>query len=99
VARLFDAHRVLWGPYQTVQELLDQDPRASTANPMLTEIDQPGIGKLLTPGSPIDLGADREPPRPAPLLGQHTEEILTELLGMDAAGIGRLFDREVAAGV
>ncbi len=98
VARLFDAHRVLWGPYQTVQELLDQDPRASTANPMLTEIDQPGIGRLLTPGSPIDLGADREPPRTAPVLGQHTEEILAELVGMDAAEIGRLLDREVVAG-
>ena len=36
-ARRFDAHRVLWGPYQTMQELHDHDPRASAANPMLVE--------------------------------------------------------------
>jgi 2-methylfumaryl-CoA isomerase len=98
VARRFDALRVLWGPYQTVPELLDQDPRASPANPMLAEIHQPGIGKLLAPGSPIDLGADREPPRPAPLLGEHTEEILGEVLAMSPAEIGRLFDMQVVAG-
>ncbi len=98
VARRFDAHRVLWGPYQTVQELLADDPRASTANPMLAEIDQPGIGNLLTPGSPIDIGAEREPPRPAPLLGEHTEEILSGVLGMGPAEIATLFDREVVAG-
>jgi 2-methylfumaryl-CoA isomerase len=99
VAERFEAHRVLWGPYQTVQELLENDPRASTANPMLADIDQPGIGTLLTPGSPIDTGTERAGPAPAPRLGQHTEEILAEILGLNAAGIGDLFDRKVVAGV
>lgn len=98
VAGHFDAHRVLWGPYQTMRELLDSDPRASSANPMLEEINQPGIGKLLAPGSPIDLGSEREPPRAAPILGQHTEEILSEVLRLGAAEIGDLFDRGVVAG-
>ncbi len=97
--RQFDAHRVLWGPYQTVQQLLASDPRASTANPLLEQIDQPGIGPILTPGLPIDLGSDREPPGPAPLLGQHTEEILADVLGLSDAEIGGLLDRKVAAGV
>lgn len=97
VAKRFDEHRVLWGPYQTMRELLDTDPRASTANPLLAEIEQPGIGRLLTPGSPLDLGADRIPPQPAPLLGQHTEEVLTEVLGLDNRDIADLFDRKVAA--
>jgi 2-methylfumaryl-CoA isomerase len=98
MARQFDTHRVLWGPYQTVGELLSADPRASTANPLLEEIDQPGVGPLLTPGLPIDLGSDREPPVPAPRLGEHTEEILAEVLGLGDAEIGGLFDRQVAAG-
>lgn len=98
MAERFDAHRVLWGPYQTVRDLLASDPRASTANPLLEEIDQPGIGRILTPGLPVDLGPDREPPRPAPLLGQHTEEILADVLGFSSAEIGGLLDRKVAAG-
>jgi 2-methylfumaryl-CoA isomerase len=98
VARQFEDHRVLWGPYQTVQELLENDPRASAANPMLSEVDQPGIGRLLAPGLPIALGADRDAPQPAPVLGQHTEQILSEVLGLGPAEIGALFDREVVAG-
>lgn len=97
VKERFDANRVLWGPYQTVQELLSSDPRASSDNPMLEEIDQPGIGALLTPGLPIDLGPEREPPRPAPLLGEHTEEVLAGVLGLAAREVGGLFDRKVAA--
>jgi 2-methylfumaryl-CoA isomerase len=97
VADSLTAHRVLWGPYQTMRELIETDPRASVANPLFADIEQPGIGTLLTPGSPLDLGPDREPPQPAPLLGQHTEEILTELLELNSAEIGGLFDRKVVA--
>ncbi|NNC93288.1 MAG: 2-methylfumaryl-CoA isomerase [Acidimicrobiia bacterium] len=97
VARRFDAHRVLWGRYQTVQELIENDPRASAANPMLTEVEQPGIGKLLTPGLPIDIGDDRQPPAPAPVLGQHTEEVVSDVLNLGSAEIGGLFDRQVIA--
>jgi len=98
VASVFDANRVLWGPYQTMRELLEQDPRASTANPMLEEVDQPGIGQYLMPGSPMDIGSGRLPPRPAPLLGQQTDEILGEVLDLSGAEIGRLHDRKVVAG-
>jgi 2-methylfumaryl-CoA isomerase len=97
VAERFARHRVLWGPYQTVRELLDTDPRASTDNPLFTEIEQPGIGRLLTPGSPFDRNGAREPSRPAPVLGQHTEELLGELLGMSTAEIGDLVTRKVVA--
>jgi len=99
VASLFDANRVLWGPYQTVRELLENDPRATAANPMMRTIGQPGIGNYLTPGSPLDTGADRLPPQPAPLLGEHTDEILSEVLGLSGPEIGRLHDRKVVAGV
>jgi 2-methylfumaryl-CoA isomerase len=97
VAERFSRSRVLWGPYQTVRELLEHDPRASTDNPLFAEIEQPDIGPLLTPGSPLDLGAGREPPEPAPVLGQHTEEILDGVLGLTAAEIGGLVDRKVVA--
>lgn len=99
VAGVFTAHRVLWGPYQTVRELLESDPRATDANPMLDAVEQPGIGRYLMPGSPLDIGSDRLSPQPAPLLGQHTDEILAEVLDLSGGEIGRLHDRKVVAGV
>jgi 2-methylfumaryl-CoA isomerase len=96
-AERFTAHRVLWGPYQTVGELLESDIRATLSNPLFAEVEQPGVGRLLTPGSPLDLGDGREQPAPAPVLGQHTEEILVGVLGLGVGEIGDLIDRGVVA--
>lgn len=95
-AALFDRHRVLWGPYQSVRRLLETDPRASPANPMFSEVEQPGIGTYLAPASPLH-GAGNPPARPAPRLGQHTDEILTEILGLSDAEVGRLHASRVVA--
>ncbi|MBA3359825.1 MAG: CoA transferase [Thermoleophilaceae bacterium] len=99
IGEIFDAHDVCWGPYQTFMELVEQDPRCSTENPMFEEVEQPGIGTYLTPGSPLYFGGlDRVPVRRAPLLGEHTDEILADLLGLSDAEIGRLHDGGVVAG-
>ncbi|HJW69758.1 MAG TPA: hypothetical protein VJ829_10410, partial [Candidatus Binatia bacterium] len=44
------------------------------------------------PALPMRLLADRTRwfARPAPTLGQHTEEVLRDLLGLDAAALARL---------
>jgi 2-methylfumaryl-CoA isomerase len=79
VRKVFDEHGVLWGPYQTVKQLVTEDPRASTTNPMFAEVDHPGLGKFLTAGSPLRFGAaEQVPPRSSPTLGQHTDEVLRE---------------------
>ena len=79
--------------------MLEEDPRVSTSNPMFSELEQPGIGRYLVPGSPISFGAfDREPPRRAPLLGEHTDEILSNDLGLSDSEIGRLRESGVVAG-
>jgi 2-methylfumaryl-CoA isomerase len=99
IRECFDAHGVCWGPYQTFTELVDEDPRCSTANPIFAEVDQPGIGTYLMPGSPLDCGATpRVEVRRAPLLGEHTDEILATCLGLGEAEIGRLHDAGVVAG-
>jgi 2-methylfumaryl-CoA isomerase len=95
----FDAHGVCWGPYQTFTELVETDPRCSVANPMFEEVEQPGIGTYLMPGSPLDFrGSSRVEVRPAPLLGEHTDEILAGCLGLGDGEIGRLHDDGVVAG-
>lgn len=80
VRRLFEAHGVLWGPYQTVKQLVQEDPRATSDNPMLADVEHPGLGTFPTPGSPIRFSAAATvPPRPAPRLGEQTDEVLREL--------------------
>jgi 2-methylfumaryl-CoA isomerase len=91
IRTIFDAHDVCWGPYQTFMELVEQDPRCSEQNPLFQEVEQPGIGSYLMPGSPLLFEAcERLPPRRAPLLGEHTEEVLADVLGLTDAEIGRL---------
>ncbi|PDW02169.1 CoA transferase [Candidatus Viridilinea mediisalina] len=98
VAETFNTHRVTWAPYRTMREALEHDPDCTLANPLLTMIEQPGLGTYLAPGSPLDFSAiERLPAAPAPRLGQHTEEILSEL-GLSSGEIAQLFDNQVVAG-
>lgn len=98
VSGVFTQSGISWGPYQTFRQLLDDDPRASTANPMFQRIHHPGIGALLTPASPLDFSSvPRLPARSAPKPGEHTDEILAEI-GFSTAEIGSLHDRKVVAG-
>jgi len=87
---------VSWGPYQSVQQAVADDWRCSTDNPMFQEVEQPGIGTYLTPGSPLDFSAaPRETVHPAPALGQHTDQILAEILGLSDGEIAKLHDDNI----
>lgn len=98
VASVFDAHKVCWGRYQTFRQLVEEDPRCSEANPMFKRLEQPGIGSYLMPGLPIGFSQSPREVRRAPLLGEHTDEILSGLLGLSTPEIGRLHDAKVVAG-
>jgi 2-methylfumaryl-CoA isomerase len=79
VREALSKHSVLWGPYQTFKQLIAEDPRLSTANPMFSEVDHPGLGRFLTSGSPLRFSAAAPvDPRAAPTLGEHTDEVLQE---------------------
>ncbi|GAA2582243.1 CoA transferase [Actinomadura fulvescens] len=78
VEKAMEGTAVLWSPYRRFTEL-DLD-----ANPMLGDIDQPGVGRLRAPASPLDTGDGDRTAVPAPRLGEHTDAIL-ESLGLDAA--------------
>ncbi len=95
----FQGTGVSWGPYQTFGQLVNEDPRSSTANPMFEEIDHPGVGRYLAPRSPLDFATlGRLAVRRAPVLGEHTEEVLAEILGLSQHEVGVLHDRGVVAG-
>ncbi len=79
IREAFERNGVLWGPYQTPKQLVSEDPRASIANPMFSMVEHPGLGLFLTAGSPLRFGATSpQPARPAPVLGEHTDEVLRE---------------------
>jgi 2-methylfumaryl-CoA isomerase len=96
IAEVFDSNGVCWGRYQTVSQLVQSDPACSEANPLFSSVEQPGVGRYLMPGIPLDFSAiERAPARPAPRLGQHTEEVLAEVLGIGSAELGLLFEKRV----
>ncbi|WP_347057761.1 CoA transferase [Blastococcus sp. HT6-30] len=96
VSRQLEAARVLWGPYRTATDVV-REHEADPASSPLTELEQPGVGRLLAMGSPLRPHAVEEPPRPAPVLGADTDEVLTEVLGLGSREIGRLHDEGVLA--
>ena len=50
---------------------------------MIVEYDHPQVGKVRMPGNPIKMsGVTATPSTPAPLLGEHTDAVLAELLGL-----------------
>jgi 2-methylfumaryl-CoA isomerase len=86
----FDAAGVLWSAYQTFRELA-RDQEVSARNPMFSMVSQPGVGDYPVASTPfefsdfnrVDAGA---PPR----LGEHTDAVLTDVLGMTAGAIEQL---------
>jgi 2-methylfumaryl-CoA isomerase len=88
----------LWAPYQSFRELA-ADRENLLDNPMFTVLDQPGIGRYPVAASPLQFGAvPRQPPKTAPLLGQHTDEILSGILELSDREIARLHDDKVVGG-
>ena len=99
-AEALDGHGVCWGPYRTFRQLVDEDPRCSTANPLFSMLDQPGVGTHLVPGSPLAFGGPDAVDRgaaTAPALGEHTEQVLGDDLGLSPAEVGALIDRGAVA--
>ncbi|MGP1254887.1 MAG: CoA transferase [Kiloniellales bacterium] len=83
VRALFDANRVLWGPYQTLRELVTNDPACSEANPLFTRVHHPGVGSYLTPGSPLRFAQAGSPDvSPCSAPGADTRAVLVERLGL-----------------
>lgn len=79
---------------KSVAQLID-DPQLNLRK-MVIEQEVPGVGLVKYPGNPLKL--QLTPPdtsRRAPLLGEHTDEILTDLLHYDGAKIQQLHTENV----
>ena len=72
---------VLWERYRTFAELAS-DP-GTLASPLVSLVDQPGIGQMLATGTPLAQPGTPQTPVPAPVLGADTDAVLRGLLRED----------------
>jgi formyl-CoA transferase len=70
------------GPILSMKELAEDQSLRKTGT--IVEVDHPTRGKYLTVGNPIKLSDSISEVTRSPLLGEHTDEILTDVLGFNA---------------
>jgi crotonobetainyl-CoA:carnitine CoA-transferase CaiB-like acyl-CoA transferase len=92
----FTQYNVPHAPILGIREALTQ-PQAVDRE-MVVETDHPILGKIPIVNRPIKFPADPQPiPAAPPVLGQHTDEILRDILGLTAEKIAHLRASKVVA--
>ena len=72
------------GPILSMKEIAEEQSLRKTGT--VVEVDHPTRGKYLTVGNPIKLSDSPAEVKRSPLLGEHTDEILTKVLGYQRGG-------------
>ena len=92
---LFDANEIPCGPINDYAQVF-ADPQVR-ARGMVVETEHPTLGRIKTLGSPIKMSATpADVARPAPRLGEHSDEILSEA-GYSTTEIAALRTQRVVA--
>ncbi len=92
--RLLGEAEIPTGPINTIDRVF-ADPQVLSRE-MLVEMEHPKVGNLKLVGSPMKLSKTPVQYRiPPPLLGEHTESVLQEVLGYDKEKIARLKEGKV----
>lgn len=91
--RLLGAADIPHGPVNSIESLFEDEHL--TATKFFHTLDQPGLGEVRLARSPISMGMPPEPARPAPRLGEHTEQVLADT-GLAADDIAKLVADGVA---
>uniref|UniRef100_A0A8C3SCU9 Succinyl-CoA:glutarate-CoA transferase n=1 Tax=Chelydra serpentina TaxID=8475 RepID=A0A8C3SCU9_CHESE len=86
---LFEGSGVPYGPINSMQQVFS-DPQV-LHNGLIMEMDHPTVGKIAVPGPAVrysEFSASK--PKPPPLVGQHTAEVLKGALGYEDNAIEEL---------
>jgi formyl-CoA transferase len=76
------------GPILSMKEIAEEPSLRETGT--VVEVDHPTRGKYLTVGNPVKLSASPSVVKRSPLLGEHTEEILSDFLGFSEDEIAEI---------
>lgn len=95
LAAALDREGCCWGPYRRMEEAV-RDPDLVTSNPVFSSIVHPSGARYAAPGAMATLPSHaRGAVRPAPRLGNDTERVLTEVMGLGDGQFSALVDRGV----
>jgi formyl-CoA transferase len=81
-------HDIPCGPILSMKELAEDQSLRKTGT--VVEVDHPTRGKYLSVGNPIKLSDSISEVNRSPLLGEHTDEILTQVLELDPDTIAEI---------
>jgi formyl-CoA transferase len=76
------------GPILSMKEIAEEPSLRATGT--VVEVDHPTRGKFLTVGNPIKMSEHVSEVKRSPLLGEHTEEVLRDVLRFDEATVQRM---------
>ena len=94
----FDKTGLTWSVFRSVKEALNVDLDLTEDNPLFKKILQPDAGEFLVPRHPANFSkVENSDATPAPALGEHTEEVLGDVLNLSDLEIANLFDDGVVA--
>lgn len=91
--RILDEYDIPSAPVNEFGEVF-ADPQIQ-ARGMVSSYDHPTLGEIRYPPSPVKFGGWELPANPAPMLGQHTREVLSDRLGLGGDAIDDLLARDV----
>ena len=81
-------HDIPVGPILSMKEIAEDKSLRDTGT--VVEVDHPTRGKYLTVGNPVKMSDSITEVKRSPLLGEHTEEILTQVLGYSAEEVAEI---------
>jgi formyl-CoA transferase len=76
------------GPILSMKEIAEDEGLRATGT--VVEVDHPERGKYLTVGNPIKMSDSPSEVTRSPLLGEHTEEILRDVLGYSSEEVAKI---------
>jgi formyl-CoA transferase len=88
VMEICNQHDIPVGPILSMKEIAEEPSLRKTGT--VVEVDHPVRGKYLTVGNPIKLSDSPCEVTRSPLLGEHTDEILTQVLGFKKDEVARI---------
>lgn len=96
LARAFNDIGVTWSRYQSLYRAYSEDPRLFQESPVFSDVNHPGGHRYPTPGAAAWIPSEtRIDAGSAPEIGQDTDQVLADFLGLSDGEIGKLRDGQV----